>query len=235
MTKNPKMTKKKLKEPDEFMSVSEGAYVFIRDHRKPIVAALGAVVLIVLAVFLFQMWNRSKEEAAGAKFAQAVEAYQRVAASAKEGTPSDSKTAMEGLAEVTAQYPGTGPGRLALLYRGNLHLRAGEFDEAVKAYSQFFDRAGKERLYSLLALEGLGYAYEGKKDWEKAVGAFRKIVDQGDNFLAPDAYVSLGRCYEKSGKNAEALEAYKGFLKVAQKTQTNYAVLRKISSLEKKG
>jgi tetratricopeptide (TPR) repeat protein len=235
MTRNPKMTKKKLKEPDEFISVSERAYLFVRDHGKPIAAALGVVALVVVAVFLLQMWNRSKEEAAGGKFAQAVEAYQRVAASTKEATVSDSKTALEGLADVTAKYPGTTAGRLALLYKGNLHLKAGEFDEAVKAYSQFLDQAGKERLYTLLALEGLGYAYEGKKEWDKAVGAFRKIVDQGDTFLAPDAYVSLGRCYEKSGKNAEALEAYKGFLKVAQKTQTNYAVLRKISSLEKKG
>jgi tetratricopeptide (TPR) repeat protein len=48
-----------------------------------------------------------------------------------------------------------------------------------------------------------------------------------------DAYLTIGLCYEKLGKNKEALENYKAFLKVSQKSMMTNAVLKKISYLEK--
>jgi hypothetical protein len=43
----------------------------------------------------------------------------------------------------------------------------------------------------------------------------------------------MGRCYEKMGKNKEALVQYKSFLKVSQKSMMTNTVLRNISNLEK--
>ena len=53
-----------------------------------------------------------------------------------------------------------------------------------------------------------------------------------DHFQMTDAYLGLGRCYEKLGKNKEALENYKSFLKTSQKSVMTNAVLEKISHLE---
>jgi len=44
--------------------------------------------------------------------------------------------------------------------------------------------------------------------------------------------LDMGRCYEKLGKKKEALENYKVFLKVSQKSMMTNEVLRKISILE---
>jgi len=41
----------------------------------------------------------------------------------------------------------------------------------------------------------------------------------------------MGVCYEKLGKNKEALESYKNFLKSGQKSPMTNAVMRKISLL----
>jgi tetratricopeptide (TPR) repeat protein len=109
----------------------------------------------------------------------------------------------------------------------------GEFEEAIRAYESFLQKAGKEKLYRSLAMEGLGYSYEGRKDYEKAVNAFQKVIDLAENFQLGNAYLGMGRCYEKLGKNKEALENYKNFLKVSQKSQMTNIVLRKISNLEK--
>jgi tetratricopeptide (TPR) repeat protein len=108
----------------------------------------------------------------------------------------------------------------------------GEFEEAIKSYQSFLEKAGKQKLYRLFALEGLGYAYEGKKDYEKALHAYQEIIGESDHFELADAYVSAGRCYEKLGKKKEALESYKGFLKVAQNSTMTNGVLRRISILE---
>ena len=48
-----------------------------------------------------------------------------------------------------------------------------------------------------------------------------------------NAYWAIGRCYEKLGKNKEAVENYKLFLKVSQKSQMANIILQKISNLEK--
>ena len=82
-------------------------------------------------------------------------------------------------------------------------------------------------------MEGLGYSYEGKKEYEKAVNAFQKVIDLGERFQLGNAYWGMGRCYEKMGKNKEAVENYKLFLKVSQKSQMANIILQKISNLEK--
>jgi tetratricopeptide (TPR) repeat protein len=109
----------------------------------------------------------------------------------------------------------------------------GEFEEAIKAYESFLEKAGKEKIYQSFAMEGLGYSYEGKKDYEKALNAYQKIIDLGENFKLENAYLGMGRCYEKLGKNKEALENYKVFLKIYPKSQMANTILRKISNLEK--
>ena len=82
-------------------------------------------------------------------------------------------------------------------------------------------------------MEGLGYSYEGKRDYEKAMNAFQKVIDLGVGFQLANAYLGLGRCCEKMGKTKEALENYKSFIKISQTSQMANIVLRKISSLEK--
>jgi tetratricopeptide (TPR) repeat protein len=150
----------------------------------------------------------------------------------REGSPSEYKTLLEKFDEVITTFPRTSSGKFSLLYKGNIHLRLGEFDEAIKEYQSFLQKAGKEKLYRLFAMEGLGYAYEGKKDYEKALEAYQKIIAMGENFQLPDAYLSMGLCYEKLGKNKDALENYRAFLRVSQKSMMTNAVLRKISHLE---
>ncbi len=82
-------------------------------------------------------------------------------------------------------------------------------------------------------MEGLGYSYEGKKNFERAMNTYQKVIDSGEGFQLANAYLGLGRCYEKMGKTKEALEHYKNFITVSPKSQMANIVLRKISNLEK--
>jgi len=232
MARIKKITKKKLKEPDEFISVTEKAFLFITHHIKSI-AAGGTIVLIVLAsIFIYQRWEKRNEEEASQKFSLAVEIYQMVSSPSREGSPSEYKNVLEKFDEVITKFSRTFPGKTSFLYKGNIHLWLGEFEEATKSYQNFLQKAGKRKLYRLFAMEGLGYAYEGKKDYEKALQAYQKILEEGENFQLANAYLNMGRCYEKLGKKKEALENYKAFLKVSQKSMMTNAVLRKISILE---
>ena len=228
-----KITKKKLKQPDEFISFTEKTFLFMTQHLKKIMIGGIFISVIVISFFLFQMWENRKEEAAVQKFSLAVEVYQTVSSPYREGTPAEYKNAMEKFDEIIKSFPGTSSGRLSLLYKGNLHLRVGEPDEAIKSFQAFLQKAGQERFYRLFALEGLGYAYEGKKDYEKAVKTYEEIIKLGEDYYWAGAHLNLARCYEKLGKKAEALQNYNVFLKVSNKSSSTHSVLRKVSSLEK--
>ena len=233
MTKTKKIIKKKLKEPDEFITLTERTYLFITHHSKSI-AAVGIIVLIlILSIFFFQRWENKNEEKAYQLFNLAVETYQMVSTPSREGPPQEYKNVLEKFNEAIIHFPRTSPGRLSILYKGNIYLRLGEFEEAIKAYESFLKKAGKEKIYRAFAMEGLAYSYEGKKDYEKALNAYQKVIDLGEQFQLANAYLGMGRCYEKLAKKKEAMENYKVFLKISQKSQMANPILRKISTLEK--
>ena len=227
-----KIIKKKLKEPDEFISFTDHAFRFISRHYRRIIK--GGVILGVLlaAFFLFQKWEEKKEGEAYQSFGTALEVYQMLDSRYREESPPDYKGLIEKFDEVITKFPRTSSGKLSLLQKGNLHLKLGEFDEAIKAYETFLQKAGKEKLYRLFAMEGLGYAYEGKKEYEKAVRAYERMLEMGEGLQVANAHLSIGRCYEKLGKKKEALESYKTFLKVAPKGMMANFVFGKLSHLE---
>jgi tetratricopeptide (TPR) repeat protein len=233
MTGTKKIIKKKLKKPDEFITLTERTVLFITHHSTSIAVGGGIVLILLLSLFLFQKWEKKREENAYQMFHLAVETYQMVSSPGREGSPQEYRTALEKFDAVSTKFPKTSSGKIAILYEGNIYLRLGEFEDAIKAYEAFLQKAGKEKLYRSFAMEGLGCSYEGKKDYEKAMNAYQKVIDLGESFQLANAYLGLGRCYEKLKKPKEALEHYKNFIKVSQKSEMTNIVLRKISDLEK--
>jgi tetratricopeptide (TPR) repeat protein len=222
-----------LKEPDEFISFTEKTYTFISHHFKSIAGGGIIVLMTVLSIFFYQRWEKRNEGEAYQKLRVAEASYQMVVSPSGGGSPSEFKDVLGKFEEVITKFSGTSSGKLSLLYKGNILLRLGEFEEAAKSYQTFLQKGGKEKVYRLFATEGLGYAYEGKKEYEKAIQSYQKIVGEGSSFELSNAYLSVGRCYEKMGKNKEALENYRAFLKESPKSSMTNVVLRKISMLEK--
>jgi len=233
MVKGKKITRRQIRQPDEFFSTTEHLLLFVRDHLKKIVVGVGIIVVIVAAFVLFRIWEEKKENEGQQKLNLAMEMVQLVSSPYREGSPVEYKNALTKMEEIVKAFPRTSSGKFALLYKGNIHLKLGEFDEAIKAYDAFLSQSGSERLYNLLALEGLGYAYEGKKDYGKAIEAYQRIVATDQGFQAREARLKMGHGYEKLGMNKEALENYKAYLEGAQKSLMTNLVLRKISLLEK--
>ena len=229
-----KITKKKLKQPDEFLGFTEKSYLFISHHIKKMAIGLILVLVLILSFFLFRMWDQKKEDEANQKFILALEAYQMVSSPYREGSPAEYKKVLEGFEMVIKTYSRTSSEKYSLIYKGGIHLRLGEFDEAINAYDAFLKKkTGKEKLYQLFALEGLGYGYEGKKDYEKAVKAYQEIIKLGEKYHWAGVHLNMARCYEKLGKTDEALENYRTFLKISPKSLSTNSVLRKVSIFEK--
>jgi tetratricopeptide (TPR) repeat protein len=229
-----KISKKKLKEPDEFITFTERTFLFVRKHLREVVIGTSVVVAIVIALSLFQMWEKRKEAEAQVTFASAMEAYQKATSSYGETTGQGLKEALGKLEEVAKRYPRTGPGKLSYLYQGNLHLRQGSYDEAIKAFTTFLDKGGQEKLLRAFATEGLAYAYEGKKDFAKALEYYQRAIESAESLPMQNAHLGAGRCFERLGKREEALASYRAYLKAAQKSQESNMVEHRVALLEAK-
>ncbi len=233
MTRTKKIIKKKLKKPDEFITLTERAFHFATRHSKSIAIGTGVVLMLLLFFFLFQKWGEKNEANAYQMFRLAEETYRTVSSPYREGSLQEYKAVLEKFDEVITKFPGTSYGKIAILYKGNIYLRLGEFENAIAAYEGFLRKIGKGKLYRSFAMNGLGYSYEGKKEYEKAARAYQEVIALGESFESADAYLGLGRCYEKLGKTKEAVENYKNFMRVAKKSEMTNMVLRKISVFEK--
>jgi len=233
MTRTKKIIKKNLKKPDEFITLTERTFLFVTHHSRPIAVGAGIVLILLLGIFSFQKWEKKNEGNASQMFHLAVETYGMVSSPYRDGSPQEYRTVLEKFDEIITKYPKTSSGKIALLFKGNIYLRLGEFDDAIKAYEAFLQKTGEKKLYRSFALDGLGYSYEGKKEHQKAVDAYQRIVGLGEGFQLADAYFGLGRCYEKMGKIKEALEYYRNFVSASKKSEMTNIVLRKISDLEK--
>jgi tetratricopeptide (TPR) repeat protein len=233
MVKGKRITKKQLREPDEFITLTERAIHFAGEHGKKMIGGGILFLVIIVAIFFYQMWERRKAEEAARAYGVASEMYERGIAQAREVSPQDYKEIMAKFDEVAAKFPRTLFGKLSLIYGGNIYLRQGEYDKAIKAYSTFIEKAGKQELYKYFAWDGMGHAYEGKKDYGKAIEAYQKILDVGKGFQLEEAHLNIGYCYEKLGKSKEALENFKAFLKNSSKTLPSNVISRKVSLLEK--
>lgn len=233
MVKGKKITKKKLKEPDEFITLTQKSFLFITQHRKEI--GIGGIVifLLLLSIFTFRWWERKKEKEAYLKFTPAVEVYQLAISPYREFESTKFKPLLVLFDEVLTKFPDTSSGKLSHLYKGHLYLHLSEFDEAIKSYQTFLEKWRGEKLFKILAWEGLGYAFEGKRDFEKALEAYQRVLELGEGTPFARAHLNKGRCYEKLGKKKEASESYRAFLKLSEKSNWTPLVLRKISLLEK--
>jgi tetratricopeptide (TPR) repeat protein len=191
------------------------------------------VLVVVLSVVLFRFWEDKKEGEANQKLSLALETVEAAISPTAQATPASTQGALEKLDELTKGYPRTYAGRLALLYKGSLLLKMGQFDEAIQAFQAFLSKMGEEKAYGLLALDGLGFAYEGKKDYEKAIENYKQIITTDEKFESGEAYLKIGRCYEKLGKSKEAVESYQSFLKASPESLFANVVSRKVSLLAK--
>lgn len=171
---------------------------------------VGAVIgaLVILSVVLWRVKTKNREVGALNSFYRASD----VLTSVEDPTAKEYQEALDEFERILREYPQTDASQLAQLQLGRGLLNSKQYDKAVETYRRFLDSAPRERLYLLLALHNLGYAYEGQGDYQKALDSFQSVVDAGESFLQPWGYLNVGRCYEKLGKQQEALRTYRTYV-----------------------
>lgn len=200
MAGKKKISKKELlKKPDEFISFSNRAYFWVRDHSRSVIGIGGGVVLLLLLYFGYSSYEQRQERQAREKYYSAQEI-------------TDPGEQLRKLEEVLQQYPRTHHAHLARIAAGHLYFQKKDYTRAVASYQSALDRGKFPPDVRSLILENIAYAYEQKGDLERAASVFSRLSGEEAAPVKEEALLHLARVYQKMGKTQEAKAAYQNFI-----------------------
>lgn len=199
---------------------------FCRRYLPQILMGLAAMVLVAAGALVWKYMAGQQEERAASQLYEASKVYKKAM---EEDKPLDE--ALKLFQSLVNQYGGTGAGKLGAFYLGDCQYALKKYDEAIATYTAFLGRIAAESPLALSAYNSLGYCYEAKGDFKKAVEYFEKTVTPPPG-LGEDGYLNIGRCYEQLDDRENSRKAYEKLLAQYPNAQRADFVRAKVKSLQ---
>ncbi len=199
-TRHHKISRKELKQPDEFQSIFETAGLFFELHMTEVLLGAGALLVIVAIALSFYYYEVRQSHAAAARFDQALSDLQ--------GGKYD--VAEKELSRLATDEPHRAVGRLANLYLANAYLAQKEPAKARDLLLRYLAE-NDASVFRNAALDDLAVTCEELGDYKQAEDAYR----QASKIEGPEqarAELGVARMLQKQGKRVEAISAYNDFL-----------------------
>jgi len=252
---------KELKRPDHFVDFWTHTWnrlvAFVGPRRKPGLFGLGTLVAVLVGGAVLGKFDDDKRVAASEELARIqhmANAELDTSAPDKNGNRIEEKkdssdgvprfataelrraAVLKELEQFIAKNVVTGLKDEALVMKGSQLLDAGKFDDAVTAYQAALAAKLDPRL-AFLAHEGLGYAYEGKGDFDQALKAMDQLAGDAagfQGFYRDRALYQKARLTERKGDRAGAVKLYKEVLDKAPDTTLHDEISDRLAVLEAK-
>ena len=204
--KKKKITRKQLlKEPDEFLTLSSRLFQFSLTYKYHLLAALGGIIVVVLAVSGFRYYAQQRAGDALADLEKGRLKYQSLMAQG------DARQAYlevkDDFEQIMSDYSDKLGGKLARVYYAGICYHGEEADKAVALYERALNDF-EDSFYRSMIFNGLAYAYEAKQDIQKAAEYFERIKAGTDLTFKSDALYNLGRLYAALGDSQKSKAAY---------------------------
>lgn len=195
-----KLTRKELKQPDEFESLLDDIGAFFVNNLQQILIASGIILAVGAIVASIYFYERHRDETAGDNFYSALQQLR----------DTNYKAAATGFEALADAEPNRRIGRLARFYLASAYIGENDLPKARDALVQFVTEE-HDPLYTNLALTNLGVVYERMGDYRKAAGSY----GQAASVPGPEqqrAELGIARVLAKAGDKSAAIAAYRGFL-----------------------
>lgn len=228
-----KYTRKQLRKPDEFISISMRLWEVVRRHASRVVAMFVVAVLITGGVWTWSYFAEAKAAKATGTLSRAFDIYNQTVfptvdklPPAEDGIPrfrtrdGKLKAADKEFSKALDEAGGK-LGAMTLLMRASVRFDQRRYKEALKDYQDFLSKSD-DKGYRYLAQEGIAYCHEGQKALDKALSHFRKLPRDGERKWA--ALYHEARILAKQGKKKDAAKLLRQVIdKALDKTLVNRA------------
>jgi predicted negative regulator of RcsB-dependent stress response len=205
--------KELLKEPDEFIDTTAKVMDFVRANPKKAAASVIAVALVALGALGVYAYVNHRSVACHDSFERAYKKYRALSADQNASPEKLDEVARE-FDAVANDYPSLTYGQTALLYAGHTLYRKGDYKGALERYERMkstgFERKGlKELLVYHVAMTKLAL-----KEYDQARALFEELSGDPLSPYRREAFAAIAGIYEGQGKNKEAVQAYRQYLKM---------------------
>jgi hypothetical protein len=209
-----------LKEPDPFFEAIAEAREYFEANRSQVLGVVAAVAILFIVIVGGTTWYVSEGRRAATAFASAVSSLEQ-----------DSPSAAAADLKKIDDRSNAGPYKpLAALYRGNIALDEGRFDEAVSEFDAFLASPPTDYLKQI-GLMGKAAALEkGGKDGEAA--STLDLAAAIDGPYRKSALSDRARLAEKAGDKATAISNLQKLLEIVGSTGDSSEVERRIQALK---
>ena len=216
MAKKKRVTRKQLlKEPDEFLTFTEKAILFIKEHDrefKYIAGAVAVVLIIYLGVNTGMGYINKKGQSAYNM------AYNFMGAQNMNLTPESEelKQSAELFQKVLDDYGLSKASRLALPQLAYVNMVEKKYDEAISLYKEFLDKAPDKGPYQSLARIAIAACHEAKGEFDQAIENLNQVTAHADDLFKEQALFSLARIHRLAGQKDKAKEILEEFVEKYQ-------------------
>ena len=197
--KKKKITQREIKE-DKLVSTFYNFQEFFEEHQQKIIIGAGAIAVIVLAILWYSSKVTEDNLLAAGDLSKIVSIYEQGQyQKAIDGEPG---TQLNGLTNIVENYGSTEQGELAKIYLANSYYSTGDFENAMKYYS---DYSGSSKLHKASSYAGQATCYEQMGNFEDAANYYKKAANtykvdsQTANYL-----LCAGIDFIKAGRTEEA-------------------------------
>ena len=200
-----KITRKQLlKEPDEFLTLSDRAARFMTAHSRHLQylgMAIAAIAIVYLAAYTYLGYiNRKGQNAYN-------EAYYALSESMKPDLDTETlRNAGELFEKVMKDYSLSKAARLAQPQVAYVKFLDRQYDEAIGLYKAFSHKVSGDPKYESLTHLALAACYEAKGDLKAGIEALNPIVTRPKDPFRGLAMLSLARLYRLNSEPQKAKE-----------------------------
>lgn len=206
MAKSKISRKKLLKEPDEFITFTGRLIAFGRTYQNQLIGGLTAFFIILALISTVRYFSAKSEAEAALLLANTQTKYQEALSS---GGAEDAFAKVESdFKRLFDEYSGKAAGRQARLIFADICFNAKKIDRAIDLYEVALKDWSRTSAIKNLILNSLGYAYESKDDFKKAVTYYEQVRKGSETIGKADAIYNLGRIYAKLDDQEKSKDAY---------------------------
>ncbi len=224
-----KMDKKDLEQPDIFQETFAKVLDYARENRQKLYMAAGTLALVLILGAGYWFYSASYEKDASKLY---FDARLKAMKADPMGIGIAITETMKTYADLVEKYPSSDAAQAARYELGSLYFDAGDYDRSIQVYNTFIDTASKKDLRMLYARIGIGYAYEAKKEYDKALAAFNQVVESHPgNVFEGMGYQNMARVYEEMNDRGKAVDYYKKALEKTKDPTASSMLKRKIAQL----
>jgi len=221
--KRIRVEKQDIDTPDKFLTISHRVWDKVAEHRKPLLIAAIAILVVVGVALTISHFLQSTTAESTRLLADGLEAEGAMVAAGKDqavltrkGIPafpsiaSRAEAAMEGFDKFLKKEKSSDIGYIGLLGKAKAMADLGKHREAVDLFREALKSEHVDPYLRAMTVDGLAYSLETLGQSDEAIRELESAVSQSQGYTKDLLEYHLGRLYESKGDKTKARGLYVG-------------------------